>query len=215
MAAAKKAATGAAKKTAASVATKTPAGRAAGVAAKARAGGPGGGAGGGAGHGAPRGRAPASRTPSTKAAPSGGGGKTSPAAGRTPTGLAPAGGKRPVTARQAGRKARLALHLSDRALFAEFLLCLVMLLVGGMTGTLAQDGKGLGSTVAIRGTALAGLFFTLGLVSSGGKAAKQLAAGLGLLVTLAYMLNDRKTIQAVADWAAKAHKQTAGGGGAQ
>lgn len=88
-------------------------------------------------------------------------------------------------------------------LLAEFVLCVLLLGLSGMTGGGRDDAQNTGSHMAIKGSALAGVFLVLGLVSAGGKGAEKAAGALGLVVTLAYIYNEGPTFKIISDWAKK------------
>lgn len=204
-AAPKKAAAGAATKVAGKAAGATPPGRAAKaamktapkvapktaatVAAKAPP---------AAGGGAPPGGSTGTRAPARRGAGSG------PAPRRSPPPRARPPRARPQQARTQRTRARRAIGRSltiRRALLAEFLICLVLLGVGAMV---LDDPSQTGSHLAIRGSALAGVFLILGLVAAGGDGARRFATAVGLLVTLSYVFAERTTITKLATWASNA-----------
>lgn len=73
-----------------------------------------------------------------------------------------------------------------RVLIAEFALCMVILAFSPMTGKAPTA-----SAFMKRASAIMGLFFLLGLVSTGGRGASRAAAGFGGLVTLVLLISDR------------------------
>jgi len=195
--AAKKAASKAGGKVVGKVATATPAGRAAKVATKV------------APKVAPKTTAKATaKAVPNRAAPAGTQGKPARSGGGSASGPAPrrspaqrAEGSKPV---QGYRSAQGAVGKSmsiKRALLGEFLLCIVLLGVGAMV---LDDPSQTGSHLAIRGSALAGVFLILGLVAAGGDGARKFATAVGLLVTLSYMFAERTTLTKLATWASNA-----------
>jgi hypothetical protein len=87
-------------------------------------------------------------------------------------------------------------------LLAEFVVCVLLLGLGAMTGKGSDDDEQqTGSRLAIKGSAVAGVFLVLGLLSSGGKGAEKAAGALGLVVTLAYAFNEKETFTTISDWA--------------
>lgn len=122
-----------------------------------------------------------------KAVPAGSPAKKAPAAAR-------ALGKVPARAR--------------KWLLAELVVCVLLLSLSGMTGTASKTGTQLdtGSRLAVKGSALAGIFIVLGLVSAGGKGAEKAAGSLGALITLAYMFNEREVFTTLSAWAKEAGK---------
>lgn len=79
---------------------------------------------------------------------------------------------------------------SRNALMAEFIVCIAILGMGAVVpknrGGLTTPAKGL-LHVASKATALSLLFFILALISSAGEKSARAAAGVGGLVTLAYV----------------------------
>lgn len=76
----------------------------------------------------------------------------------------------------------------SKALVAEFVICMLILLLSPLTHS------GADVTVAKfmkKGSATAGVFVILGFVSAGGGTARKVAQGLGLLMTLTVLLNER------------------------
>lgn len=79
-----------------------------------------------------------------------------------------------------------ALAAGNKALLAEFTLCLVIL---GLGTVIAPQGSNDGVPRLIsRGSALCLLFFILALVSGTGPGPKRIAGGIGALVTTSYLL---------------------------
>lgn len=76
----------------------------------------------------------------------------------------------------------------NRALVAEFVICMAMLAMSPLvdSGGSVTTGKWMK-----KGSATAAVFIILGFVSSMGESAKKVAAGLGLLMTLSVLLNER------------------------
>lgn len=105
------------------------------------------------------------------------------AAKATPAGVALSAGKK--IAKGAAPKARLATPGYTRILMIEFLVCFVVLGAGTVVAPAgSKDGV---PRLMVRGTGLSILFFTLALLSSTGQKAGRAAAGLGGLVTAAYL----------------------------
>jgi hypothetical protein len=76
----------------------------------------------------------------------------------------------------------------SKALVAEFVICMFILLLSPLTHS------GADVTVAKfmkKGSATAGVFIILGFISVGGGSARKVANGLGALVTLTVLLNER------------------------
>lgn len=76
----------------------------------------------------------------------------------------------------------------SKALVAEFVICMLILLLSPLTNgggdvTVAKFMK--------KGSATAGVFVILGFVSVGGPTARKVASGLGLLMTATILLNER------------------------
>lgn len=93
-------------------------------------------------------------------------------------------------------------------LLAELVVCVLLLVLSGMTGKASKDGSqtDTGSRLAVKGSALAAVFIVLGLVSAGGKGGEKAAGSLGLLITLAYMFNEREVFETLSGWAREAGK---------
>jgi hypothetical protein len=66
-------------------------------------------------------------------------------------------------------------------LLAELVVCVLLLMLSGMTGNASKDGSqtDTGSRLAVKGSALAGVFIVLGLVSAGGRGGEKAAGSLG------------------------------------
>jgi hypothetical protein len=107
-----------------------------------------------------------------------------------------------------GKVAGLRVTRGRKLLLAELVVCIVLLGLSGVTGTASKTGTqtDLGSRLAVKGSALAGVFIVLGLVSSGGRSAEKAAGALGLLITLAYMFEERDVFTALSTWAKGAGK---------
>lgn len=139
----------------------------------------------------------------------GGGGGSSP--GSSGAGSKSSGSKSSSSggkAKSGGRRA-VRFALGRKALLAEFIACLLLLGLSGITGTVTgSDGiEQTGSRLAIKGSALAGVFVVLGLVAAGGKGAERAAGALGAVITLAYVFQERATFAAVAKWAGTQAKE--------
>lgn len=93
-------------------------------------------------------------------------------------------------------------------LLAELVVCVLLLMLSGMTGKASKDGSqtDTGSRLAVKGSALAGVFIVLGLVSAGGRGGQKAAGSLGLLITLAYVFNEREVFTTLSAWAKEAGK---------
>lgn len=80
-----------------------------------------------------------------------------------------------------------------RLLVAEFIVCMVVLAFSPLTG------KAPGASAFMkRGSAIMGLFFILGLISTAGRGASRAAAGFGGLVTLVLLISDRSIFTVLA-----------------
>lgn len=93
-----------------------------------------------------------------------------------------------------------------KLLVAEFVICIVILGMGLITsmasGKSAQGKTSSNETVAkamIKGSALAGLFFLLAIVSASGKGAAKTATALGTLVTASYVFTSND-VHSVVTW---------------
>lgn len=124
--------------------------------------------------------------------------KAAPKASTSPTSRS----KAPAAARALGRVPAGA----RKWLLAELVVCVLLLALSGMTGTASKSGtqQDTGSRLAVKGSALAGVFIVLGLVSAGGKGGEKAAGSLGLLITLAYMFNEREVFTTLSTWAKEA-----------
>lgn len=94
-----------------------------------------------------------------------------------------AGGSKPK-----GKKKALGWVWSDnrKLLTAEFVVCVAVLGLGTLVSP--EDSKHDVPRAMIKGSALAGLFFVLALVSTGGQKPARVANALGTLVTATYVL---------------------------
>lgn len=129
------------------------------------------------------------------------------AARSTPQGRAASTAKKAVPKKSAGARALGKVPARSRKwLLAELVVCVLLLVLSGMTGTASKDGTqtDTGSRLAVKGSALAGVFIVLGLVSAGGKGGEKAAGALGLLITLAYMFNERELFETLSAWAKSA-----------
>ena len=115
----------------------------------------------------------------------------------------------PAKAPKAKRVVSWAWSGSRRLLTAEFLICLVVLLLGFVlsrvdaqtTATADKQAAKPGTDAAIhamvKGSALAGLFFLLAILQAGGKGPAKAATALGTLVTATYVLTSADVHQIV------------------
>lgn len=76
----------------------------------------------------------------------------------------------------------------NKALVAEFSICMLILLLSPLTH---QGGDVTVSKFMKKGSATAAVFIILGFISSAGGSARKVAAGIGLLMTLTILLNER------------------------
>lgn len=103
----------------------------------------------------------------------------------------------------AGAKAKKAYKVATsaspgarRIIVAEFLLCMVVAALSPLT----DEKKTEGATAHMkRLTAIMGLFFIIGLVSTGGRGAAKFAAGFGGLVTVALVVSNRNLFMKIGD----------------
>lgn len=120
-------------------------------------------------------------------------------------GGAPAGDgkKKKAPAKKKGGKGKRAISWAwsdnKKLLTAEFLACVVVLGLGTITAS--EESKDDVARAMIKGSALAGLFFLLALVSAGGKGPARAANAIGTLVTAAYVLTS-SDVHNVAEWTA-------------
>lgn len=125
----------------------------------------------------------------------GGGGKKAPEGG--------GGGKGTSKKSKAARSMAWAWSGNRRLLTMQFVACMVVL---GLGTLLAPKGSNDGMTRAmVKGSGLAGLFFILALVASGGKGPAKAATALGTLVTAAYVLTS-SDVRNVVGWFAEFFK---------
>ncbi len=78
----------------------------------------------------------------------------------------------------------------NKALVAEFVICMVLL---GLSPLAHKGGNVTVSKFLKKGSATAAVFIILGFVSATGQTGRKVASGLGLLVTLTVLLNERST----------------------
>lgn len=131
-------------------------------------------------------KAPAKSTPE----------KPSKPAADKPAKSAPGGPAKP------GRKGRaLGWAWSDnrRLLTAEFVACVAVLFLGTLVSP--PDSKHDVERAMIKGSALAGTFFLLALVSSGGKTPARVANAIGTLITATYVLTSAD-VHNIVEWVA-------------
>jgi hypothetical protein len=83
---------------------------------------------------------------------------------------------------------------SNRLIMTEFLICFAILGLGTIVPTPTGDKpEGVGH-LAVKGSALALLFFILALIASGGEKANKAASGIGGLVTVAYLFTSQDAL---------------------
>jgi hypothetical protein len=131
--------------------------------------------------------------------------KATPESAVVSTAAKAAGKARPAAKKPASKGPRLSgvgAH-GRKWLLAELVVCVLLLTLAGMTGQASKDGTqtDTGSQMAVKGSALAGVFIVLGLVSAGGRGAEKTAGALGLMITLAYMFNEREVFTTLSAWA--------------
>lgn len=179
------------------------------VAGEAVASGAAGTAAGGAGETAAAGAAGGmGKKPKAKPKPADGGGDKGGDGGgkkKTPEGGGKGGGGAKGKAKKTGAARGVAWAWSGkrRLLTMQFVACMVVL---GLGTLLAPKGSNDGMTRAmVKGSGLAGLFFILALVASGGKGPAKAATALGTLVTAAYVLTS-SDVRNVVGWFAEFFK---------
>lgn len=87
-----------------------------------------------------------------------------------------------------------------KVLLPELILCLTVLVFGTLVAP--KDSKDDIHRMVVKGSALMGVFFILAILSTGGKGAQKTSNVLGLLITLAYLLNS-SDIHNVVNWVNK------------
>ena len=124
-------------------------------------------------------------------------GKTRPAAGRVGDAAAGAGLSNMLDGGQLGRAGRAAADAAvpashaRRVLLAEFTLCLAVLAFSPLTDKHKTETP---AAFMKRASATMGVFFLLGLVSTGGRGASRAAAAFGALVTLVLLISQRSIL---------------------
>lgn len=102
----------------------------------------------------------------------------------------------------------------SKPLVAEFVICMLILLLSPLTHSGADTTV---SKFMKKGSATAGVFVILGFVSAGGGTARKVANGLGLLMTLTIVLNERSVfgeiVKAVSGEGVSIPKPAGAGGG--
>ncbi|MFL6116740.1 MAG: hypothetical protein ACJ786_36100 [Catenulispora sp.] len=86
---------------------------------------------------------------------------------------------------------------SRKILTAQFLLCMVILILGTLTGK--DEAKTTAARALVKGSALSLLFFLLALLSSAGGSSARTATAMGTLVTAAYAFTS-SDVHAVVTW---------------
>lgn len=86
---------------------------------------------------------------------------------------------------------------NKKILLPELISCLVVLVFGTLVAP--KGSKDDVHRLLVKGSALMGVFFILAIISSGGKGPQKLANVLGLLITLAYLLNS-SDIHNIVNW---------------
>lgn len=148
-------------------------------------------------------QAPAKKSPATKGSGGGGGGGLDPSdygAGPAPQKKTDRNGNatfRGSGGRKRGRSVAWAFSGSRKVLTAQFVLCVVILVLGTLTSK--DEAKSSAARAMVKGSALALLFFLLALLSSAGGASAKAATAMGTLVTTAYALTS-SDVHAVVKW---------------
>jgi hypothetical protein len=78
-----------------------------------------------------------------------------------------------------------------RFLVAEFLICMVLVTIGPLAESRRGESSG---TWLKRASAIFGIFFVLGLITTGGRSAAKAAAGFGGVVAVAMLVTNRDAI---------------------
>ena len=86
---------------------------------------------------------------------------------------------------------------NKKLLLPELILCLTTLVFGTLVAP--KDSKDDVHRMIVKGSALMGVFFILAIMGTGGKGTQKIANMLGLLITLAYLLNS-SDIHNVVNW---------------
>lgn len=136
--------------------------------------------------GATGGGAPKATTETVKA----GGEQAKKASKSAPAAPAPGNGRRAV---------RWAWSDNRKLLVAEFIVCVAVLGLGTLVAP--EDSKHDVERAMIKGSALAGLFFLLALVSSGGQKPARVANAIGTLITATYVLTSAD-VHNIVSWVA-------------
>lgn len=79
-----------------------------------------------------------------------------------------------------------------RLVLAEYLVCMTVLGAGTIVAPQGQNGGV--PRLVVRGTALSALFMILALVSSAGRSAEKVAAALGGLITVSYVVTSKDSV---------------------
>lgn len=95
-----------------------------------------------------------------------------------------------------------------KLLLAEFILCVAVLGLGTIVSP--EDSKHDVPRAMIKGSALAGIFFLLALISSGGQKPARAANALGTLITAAYVLTSAD-VHNIVSWLSGFFRQPAAG----
>jgi hypothetical protein len=86
---------------------------------------------------------------------------------------------------------------NKKLLLPELIGCLVVLIFGTLVAP--KDSKDDVHRMIVKGSALMGVFFILAILSTGGKGTQKAANMIGLLITVAYLLNS-SDIHNVVNW---------------
>lgn len=82
----------------------------------------------------------------------------------------------------------------NKALVAELVVCMVLLILSPL---IAKGGDITASKFMKKGSATLGVFIVLGIISTTGQTGKKVASGLGLLMTLTVLLNERSVFATI------------------
>jgi hypothetical protein len=151
--------------------------------------GPGGGRAGGGGGSSGRASSTPFKKPAAKKSPPK---KTAP---KKPAG--PSGGKGNGKDKSGGP--RFVPKDASKLVLAEFVVCMVILILSPLTSKGSQDLDKQGAIhVTLKASALAFIFFVLALISAGGRNASRVAAGFGGVITLGYVVSQADVFAQVA-----------------
>ena len=100
---------------------------------------------------------------------------------------------------------------NKKILLPELIVCLTVLMFGTLVAP--KDSKDDVHRLVVKGSALMAVFFILAIISTGGSGPQKVANSIGLLVTLAYLLNS-SDIRNILNWIQKFYTKPALGSAA-